>query len=55
MKRYAELRQPMVDAVTAYAEEVRTRVFPGPEHAYGVAPEEMERLKEMLAAKRAHA
>jgi 3-methyl-2-oxobutanoate hydroxymethyltransferase len=55
VKRYAELRQPMVDAVTAYAEEVRTRVFPGPEHAYGVAPEEMERLKEMLAAKRAHA
>jgi 3-methyl-2-oxobutanoate hydroxymethyltransferase len=54
VKRYAELRQPMVDAVTAYAEEVRTRVFPGPEHAYGVAPEEMERLKEMLA-KRAHA
>jgi len=31
VKRYAELRQPMVDAVTAYAEEVRTRVFPGPE------------------------
>ena len=55
VKRYAELRQTMVDAVTAYAEEVRTRVFPGPEHAYGVAPEEMERLKEMLAAKRAHA
>ena len=40
--------------VSAYAEEVRTRAFPGPEHAYGVAPEEMERLKEMLA-KRAHA
>ena len=44
----------MVDAVAAYAEDVRTAVFPGPEHAYGVAPEEMERLKEMLA-KRAHA
>ena len=44
----------MVDAVTAYAEDVRTAAFPGPEHAYGVAPEEMERLKEMLA-QRAHA
>src|SRR3954471_2031335 len=55
VKRYAELRQTMVDAVSDYAEEVRTRVFPGPEHAYGVAPEEMERLKEMLAAKRARA
>ena len=54
VKRYAELRQPMVDAVTAYAEEVRTRVFPGPEHVYGVAPEEMERLKEMVG-RRAHA
>jgi 3-methyl-2-oxobutanoate hydroxymethyltransferase len=40
--------------MAAYAEDVRTRAFPGPEHAYGVAPEEMERLKEMLA-KRAHA
>jgi 3-methyl-2-oxobutanoate hydroxymethyltransferase len=55
VKRYAEVRQTMVDAVTDYAEEVRTRAFPGPEHAYGVAPEEMERLKEMLAHKRAHA
>ena len=54
VKRYAELRQTMVDAVTAYAEDVRTAAFPGPEHAYGVAPEEMERLKEMLA-KQAHA
>ena len=55
VKRYAEVRQTMVDAVTDYAEEVRTRAFPGAEHAYGVAPEEMERLKEMLAQKRAHA
>ena len=54
VKRYAELRQTMVDAVGAYAEDVRTRAFPGPEHAYGVAPEEMERLKAMLA-KKAHA
>ena len=28
VKRYAELRQTMVDAVTAYAEEVRTAAFP---------------------------
>jgi 3-methyl-2-oxobutanoate hydroxymethyltransferase len=54
VKRYAELRQTMVGAVATYAEEVRTRVFPGPEHVYGVAPEEMERLKEMLGS-RAHA
>src|SRR3954447_3716412 len=54
VKRYAELRGEMVGAVAAYAEEVRSRVFPGPEHAYGVAPEEMERLKEMVGG-RAHA
>jgi 3-methyl-2-oxobutanoate hydroxymethyltransferase len=54
VKRYAELRQTMVGAVATYADEVRTRVFPGPEHVYGVAPEEMERLKEMLDT-RAHA
>jgi 3-methyl-2-oxobutanoate hydroxymethyltransferase len=44
----------MVGAVATYAEEVRTRAFPGPQHVYGVAPEEMERLKEMLGG-RAHA
>ena len=48
VKRFADLRQPMVDAVSAYAQEVRTRQFPSPEHSYGVAPEEMERLKGML-------
>jgi 3-methyl-2-oxobutanoate hydroxymethyltransferase len=48
VKRFADLRQPMVDAVSAYAHEVRTRQFPAPEHSYGVAPEEMERLKGML-------
>jgi 3-methyl-2-oxobutanoate hydroxymethyltransferase len=47
-KRYANLREEMVKGVEAYAEEVRTRRFPGPEHAYGVAPEELERLREML-------
>ena len=31
--------------VRAYAEEVRSRAFPGPQHAYGIAPEELERLR----------
>lgn len=48
VKRYAELRQEMVDAFHSFAEEVRTRRFPGPEHSYGIAPEEIERLKSML-------
>jgi 3-methyl-2-oxobutanoate hydroxymethyltransferase len=48
VKRYADLRGEMVRAVGAYAEEVRTRRFPGPEHTYGIAPEELQRLAQQL-------
>ncbi len=34
VKRYAELGQAMEVAVAEYAEEVRTRQFPSPEHTY---------------------
>src|SRR5881398_747488 len=44
VKRFAQVKQEMVRGVEAYAEEVRTRRFPGPEHTYGIAPEELERL-----------
>jgi len=44
-KRWADLRGELVRAVGEYAEEVRTRRFPGPEHTYGMAPEELERLR----------
>jgi 3-methyl-2-oxobutanoate hydroxymethyltransferase len=45
VKRYAHVRAEMVRGLEAYAEDVRTRRFPGPEHAYGIAPEELERLR----------
>jgi 3-methyl-2-oxobutanoate hydroxymethyltransferase len=48
VKRFAELKREMVRGVAAYAEEVRTRRFPGPEHTYGIAPEELERLKALM-------
>jgi len=48
VKRYADVRSEMLRGVTAYAEDVRGRAFPGPEHAYGIAPEELERLRAML-------
>jgi 3-methyl-2-oxobutanoate hydroxymethyltransferase len=48
VKRYAELKEAMVRGVEAYAEDVRTRRFPGPEHAYGIAPEELESLRAQL-------
>jgi 3-methyl-2-oxobutanoate hydroxymethyltransferase len=35
VKRYAELGQAMTAAAQAYADEVRARTFPGPEHCYG--------------------
>jgi 3-methyl-2-oxobutanoate hydroxymethyltransferase len=44
-KRWASLREDMVTGVSAYADEVRARRFPGPEHSYGIAPEELERLR----------
>src|SRR6476646_10210150 len=45
VKRYADVKEAMVRGVEAYAEEARTRRFPGPEHAYGIAPEELESLR----------
>ena len=36
----------MLRGVQAYADEVRTRRFPGPEHTYGIAPEELDRFRE---------
>jgi 3-methyl-2-oxobutanoate hydroxymethyltransferase len=52
VKRYAHVKREMVRGVEAYAEEVRTRRFPGPEHTYGIAPEEMDRLKAQLPGRR---
>jgi 3-methyl-2-oxobutanoate hydroxymethyltransferase len=40
VKRYAELSGAISAAVSAYAEDVRARRFPGPEHVYGGAPPE---------------
>ena len=52
VKRYASIRREMVRGLQAYAEDVRTRRFPGPEHAYGIAPEELERLRAQLPERR---
>ncbi len=49
VKRFAAVKQEMLRGVEAYAEEVRTRRFPAQEHTYGIAPEELERLKAVLA------
>jgi 3-methyl-2-oxobutanoate hydroxymethyltransferase len=41
VKRYGDLLEEMVDGVAAYAADVRTRAYPGPEHAYSVDAEEL--------------
>jgi 3-methyl-2-oxobutanoate hydroxymethyltransferase len=48
VKAYADVRGAMLRGLRAYTEEVRTRAFPGPEHTYGIAPEELARLKQQL-------
>jgi 3-methyl-2-oxobutanoate hydroxymethyltransferase len=48
VKRYADVHGEMLRGVTAYAEEVRTRAFPTAEHTYGIAPEELDRLRAQL-------
>jgi 3-methyl-2-oxobutanoate hydroxymethyltransferase len=50
VKRFAAVKEEMRRGVEAYAEEVRTRRFPAAEHTYGIAPEELERLKAELPA-----
>ena len=49
VKQYADVRGEMLRGLEAYAEDVRTRAFPGPEHTYGIAPEELHRLQDGLA------
>src|SRR5438067_11227862 len=48
VKRYGNLRQAMVDGVAAFAEDVRERRYPAPEHGYTMAPDELERLRSLL-------
>jgi 3-methyl-2-oxobutanoate hydroxymethyltransferase len=48
VKRYADVRNAMIEGVRAFAADVRERRYPEPEHGYQMAPDEAERLKELL-------
>jgi len=50
VKRYADLLDEMATGVAAFAEDVRTRKYPLPEHGYTIPNEELEELREQLAA-----
>jgi 3-methyl-2-oxobutanoate hydroxymethyltransferase len=41
VKHFAHVGEAMLAGVSAYADEVRGRSFPAPEHAYPIAPEEL--------------
>jgi 3-methyl-2-oxobutanoate hydroxymethyltransferase len=49
VKRYANLQEEMNAGVTAYAEDVRTRRYPGPEHTYKIDPSELAELHARLS------
>lgn len=53
VKRFAELGAAIEEAVKEYAEEVRARRFPGPDHVYGMAKKnaEPERVTKMSKTK----
>jgi len=48
VKRYAAVRDEMIKGVSAFADEVRGRRYPDEEHGYTMAPDEIERLQELL-------
>src|SRR4051812_38841999 len=50
VKRYADIREQMIAGVTAYAEDVRTRKYPEPDHNYTMAPDEAARLRSELSS-----
>jgi 3-methyl-2-oxobutanoate hydroxymethyltransferase len=45
VKRYANLQEEMNAGVSAFAEDVRTRRYPGPEHTYSIDPGELAELR----------
>jgi 3-methyl-2-oxobutanoate hydroxymethyltransferase len=49
VKQWADIRSEMIKGVSAYADEVRHRTFPGPEHSYTIPPEELDRLRAIEA------
>jgi len=51
VKRYGNLREQMIAGVSSYAEEVRGRKYPEPDHTYTMAPDEAARLRAELKAR----
>jgi 3-methyl-2-oxobutanoate hydroxymethyltransferase len=48
VKRYASVRDEMIQGMSAFADEVRARKYPEEEHGYTMPPDEIARLHELL-------
>jgi 3-methyl-2-oxobutanoate hydroxymethyltransferase len=48
VKRYANLQEEMDSGVSAFAADVRSRAYPGPEHTYSIDPGELSELRARL-------
>jgi hypothetical protein len=46
-----QMKIAIIGALTSHKEEVRNAVFPGPEHAFTMPAEALERLTDMLHSK----
>ena len=48
VQRYADLLDEMTAGVAAFADDVRTRRYPAPEHGYSIPEEELAAFREAL-------
>ena len=48
VKRYANLQDEMDSGVGAFADDVRSRRYPAPEHGYAIDPEELSSFRDRL-------
>jgi 3-methyl-2-oxobutanoate hydroxymethyltransferase len=46
VRKYAAVGDLMVEAVSAFAADVRSHKYPAPEHMYGMSADELARFKE---------
>ena len=53
VKRYASLLDEMIAGVAAYADDVRSKAYPAPEHGYSIDAGELREFRERLARPRA--
>ncbi|SHF49889.1 ketopantoate hydroxymethyltransferase [Desulforamulus putei DSM 12395] len=44
VKRYANLKEQILQACRDYQQEVRSKAFPGPEHVFNMAEEELKKI-----------